>query len=95
MQGNVAYKMGINTYQSVQKETMSGRETEARVLEQGRAQATEMSGKLGLAKPQGRSGKSVRIQSAHMVHIPGRTDKTRSSHGKRIAPEPPQSQRIY
>lgn len=32
MQGNVAYKMGINTYQSVQKETMSGRETEARVL---------------------------------------------------------------
>ena len=32
MQGNPAYKMGINAYQSVQKETMSGRETEARVL---------------------------------------------------------------
>ena len=32
MQGNVAYKMGINAYQDVQKETMSGRETEARVL---------------------------------------------------------------
>lgn len=32
MQGNVAYKMGVNAYQSVQKETMSGRETEARVL---------------------------------------------------------------
>ena len=32
MQGNTAYKMGINAYQSVQKETMSGRETEARVL---------------------------------------------------------------
>ena len=32
MQGNPAYKMGINAYQSVQKETMSGGETEARVL---------------------------------------------------------------
>ncbi len=32
MQGNVAYKMGIGSYQSVQNETMSGRETEARVL---------------------------------------------------------------
>jgi flagellar biosynthesis activator protein FlaF len=32
MQRNPAYKMGINGYQSVQKETMSGRETEARVL---------------------------------------------------------------
>ena len=32
MQGNPAYKMGINSYQSIQKETMSGRETEARVL---------------------------------------------------------------
>ena len=32
MQGNPAYKMGINAYQSVQKESMSGRETEARVL---------------------------------------------------------------
>ena len=32
MQGNLAYKMGINSYQSVQKETMSARETEARVL---------------------------------------------------------------
>ncbi len=32
MQGNVAYRMGIDTYQSIQKETMSGRETEARVL---------------------------------------------------------------
>ena len=32
MQGNPAYKMGIGSYQSVQKETMSGRETEARVL---------------------------------------------------------------
>ena len=32
MRGNPAYKMGIDTYQSVQKETMSGRETEARVL---------------------------------------------------------------
>ena len=32
MQGNPAYKMGINAYQSVQQETMSGRETEARVL---------------------------------------------------------------
>ena len=34
MQGNPAYKMGINSYQSIQKETMSGRETEARVLSQ-------------------------------------------------------------
>ena len=32
MQGNVAYKMGIDAYQGVQKETMPGRETEARVL---------------------------------------------------------------
>ena len=32
MQGNPAYRMGINSYQSVQKKTMSGRETEARVL---------------------------------------------------------------
>ena len=32
MQGNLAYKMGINSYQSVQNETISGRETEARVL---------------------------------------------------------------
>ena len=32
MQGNLAYKMGVNSYQSVQKETMSARETEARVL---------------------------------------------------------------
>ena len=32
MQGNPVYKMGIKGYQSVQKETMSGRETEARVL---------------------------------------------------------------
>ena len=32
MQGALAYKMGINSYQSIQKETMSGRETEARVL---------------------------------------------------------------
>lgn len=32
MQSNVAYKMGIDAYQGVQKETMSGRETEARVL---------------------------------------------------------------
>ena len=34
MQGNPAYKMGINAYQGVQKNTMSGRETEARVLSQ-------------------------------------------------------------
>ena len=32
MQGNQAYKMGISSYQSVQRDTMSGRETEARVL---------------------------------------------------------------
>jgi flagellar biosynthesis activator protein FlaF len=32
MQSNPAYRMGINGYQSVQKNTMSGRETEARVL---------------------------------------------------------------
>ena len=32
MQGNPAYRMGINAYQGIQKETMSGRETEARVL---------------------------------------------------------------
>ena len=32
MQGNIAYKMGINTYQNVQRETLSDRETEARVL---------------------------------------------------------------
>ena len=32
MQGNPAYKTGINAYQGIQKETMSGRETEARVL---------------------------------------------------------------
>ena len=32
MQGNPAYKMGINSYQSIQQETMTGRETEARVL---------------------------------------------------------------
>jgi flagellar biosynthesis activator protein FlaF len=33
MQGNPAYnKMGINSYQNIQKESMSGRETEARVL---------------------------------------------------------------
>jgi flagellar biosynthesis activator protein FlaF len=32
MQRNPVYKMGIKGYQSVQKETMSGRETEARVL---------------------------------------------------------------
>ena len=32
MRGNPAYNMGINGYRSVQKETMSGRETEARVL---------------------------------------------------------------
>jgi flagellar biosynthesis activator protein FlaF len=32
MQGNLAYKMGINAYQGVQNETISGRETEARVL---------------------------------------------------------------
>ena len=34
MQGNAVYKMGINAYQGVQKGTMSGRETEARVLSQ-------------------------------------------------------------
>jgi len=34
MQGNSVYKMGINAYQGVQKGTMSGRETEARVLSQ-------------------------------------------------------------
>ena len=34
MQGNPAYKMGINAYQHVEKKTMSGRETEARVLRQ-------------------------------------------------------------
>jgi flagellar biosynthesis activator protein FlaF len=32
MQGNLAYKMGISAYQGMQKETMTGRETEARVL---------------------------------------------------------------
>ena len=32
MQSNAAYRMGINSYQTVQKKTMSGRETEARVL---------------------------------------------------------------
>jgi len=32
MQGNLAYKMGINAYQNVQRETISDRETEARVL---------------------------------------------------------------
>ena len=32
MQGNRAYKMGINSYQNIQKESMPGRETEARVL---------------------------------------------------------------
>jgi flagellar biosynthesis activator protein FlaF len=32
MQGNPAYKVGISSYQSVQRDTMSGRETEARVL---------------------------------------------------------------
>ena len=32
MQGNPAYRTGINAYQSVQEKTMSGRETEARVL---------------------------------------------------------------
>lgn len=34
MQGHPAYKRGINAYQHVQKETLSGRETEARVLSQ-------------------------------------------------------------
>ena len=34
MQSNPAYGMGINAYQGVQKKTMSGRETEARVLNQ-------------------------------------------------------------
>jgi flagellar biosynthesis activator protein FlaF len=32
MQGNPVYKMGINAYQSIQNEAMSGCETEARVL---------------------------------------------------------------
>jgi hypothetical protein len=32
MQSSPAYRMGINAYQGVQKKTMSGRETEARVL---------------------------------------------------------------
>ena len=32
MRGNPAYKMGINSYQGIQQETMTGRETEARVL---------------------------------------------------------------
>jgi len=32
MQGNLAYKMGINSYQQIESKTLSPRQTEARVL---------------------------------------------------------------
>ena len=41
MQGNSAYKMGINAYQRVEKETVSGRETEARVLSEAARKLSE------------------------------------------------------
>ena len=59
MQGNQAYKMGINAYQHVQKETMSGRETEARVLAQAALKLKKMSGKLGLENPPDRTRRSI------------------------------------
>ena len=44
MQGNPAYKMGVNAYQGVQKETMSARETEARVLSKAALKLKECQG---------------------------------------------------